>query len=56
MPLNPECLVLKAAKRGKIISNSELEKMAKTDPLAAYCVQCARRMGNKLEKFCWKIL
>ena len=56
MPLNAKCFVLKAKEQGKILTDAELAEMAKTIPMAAYCVQCARRLGDKLEKFCWQTL
>ena len=52
--LNSKCLAYKAKEQGKAFSDAELQDLSEAVPLAAYCIQCARRMGNKLEKFCWK--
>jgi len=54
MPLNPKCFVFKAKEQGKVLTDAELQDMAASIPLAAFCVQCARRLDDKLEKFCWK--
>ena len=54
MALNPKCIVFKAMEQKQSLTVKDLNKLADTVPLAQYCIQCARRLGNKLEKFCWK--